>query len=305
MVGTMTSDFRSTVRNALCWFIPALGGLLFTSQAIGVDRPEAEIYMAGVHASAWSFRGTSAICELDHEIPQFGHARFMRMAGKNLVFRIDSYQPVPERVEAVLREVSPEWHHTPADPLEQIVIVAPGLHPISLDRRPAGWMLSSLAKGQIASFDLLDWNDSRKQLHIRLSPVRFQQSYREFKQCLSQLSGKGFVDFRRTTVHFALDSHKLDAKVRGILQGLADYIEADKGIKAVKVSGHADDQGRGRYNMRLSARRAESVVDFLVRRGVSTSLMISRHYGESKPKVRARTDAARAANRRVEIELVR
>lgn len=301
----MISDFRSTARKALRWLGPALGCMLFASHAVGAERLAAVVYMAQVHQSAWTFRGSSAVCELGHEIPQFGHARFLRIAGENLVFRIDSYQPVPERVDAVLREVSPEWRHAPADPLEQMVVVASGLHPISLDRRPAGWLLSSLAKGQIGSFDLLDWNDSRKQLRIRLSPVRFQQPYREFKKCLSQLSGKGFADFRRVTVHFALDSHQLDAQARGLLKRLADYIEADDRIKTVKISGHADDQGKNRYNLRLSARRAGSVADFLVRQGVAPALLVSRHYGESKPKIRARTEAARAANRRVEIELVR
>ncbi|MEJ2590758.1 MAG: OmpA family protein [Candidatus Thiodiazotropha sp.] len=293
------------MRRPLRRFAAALICLLGLGQAVGADRPDAEIYMAQVHDSTWTFQGSGPVCELTHEIPQFGLARFLRVAGENLVFRIDSYQPVPERVEATLREVSPEWHHSPPDPLEQQVVVASGRHPISLDRRPAGWLLSSLAKGQIGSFDLLDWNDSRKPLHIRLSPVKFQQPYREFKQCISRLAGKGYESLRHTTIHFDTDVHRLDPASRRTLEGLADYVKTVGGIKAVKVSGFADDRGKSGYNLRLSARRAKSVADFLVARGIAPSLVTSRHYGESRPKVRGHSKAARAANRRVEIDLTR
>jgi sodium-type flagellar protein MotY len=299
----MFSVFPVKLPVCVTGFLLLLGNLLCLGQVAAAETLDAEIYMARVHESAWSFKGSSAVCELTHEIPQFGHARFLRIAGKDLEFRIDSYQPVAERIEAVLREVSPEWRHAPSDPLEQMVVVASGLHPVRLDRRPAGWLLSSLAKGQIGSFDMLDWNDSRKQLKIRLSPVNFQRPYREFKQCLRQLSGDGFASFRHSSVHFPLDVYKLDAQARDRLKGIADYIKADQGIKAVKIAGHADDQGEARYNLRLSARRAQSVSDYLVEQGVKPSLLVSRHYGESRPKVRAHTEAARAANRRAEIEL--
>ena len=285
-----------------------LCSLLLLSSSLTAAAAEslpAEVYMAGVHESAWQFSGSSALCELRHEIPQFGQARFFRLAGEELGFDITSYQPVPERVEAVLREASPDWSHSPADPLEQIVVVESGLKPIRMDRRPAGWLLSALAKGQIGSFDLLDWNDSRKQLQIRLSPVNFQRPYRAFKQCLTQLSDKGFDAIRHAEIHFALDVYRLDEPAQARLKGLADYIQADSSISAVQIAGHADDQGENPYNLRLSARRAKSVQDELVRLGVESRLIKSRHYGESRPKIRGRSETARAANRRVEIELVR
>lgn len=265
----------------------------------------AEIYMADVHQSTWTFEGSRALCGLTHEIPQFGVARFQRLAGKELSFRIDSYQPVPERVEGMLREVSPAWQHGESDNLEQLIVVEPGLQPIRLDRRPAGWLLSSLAKGQVGSFDMLDWNDSRKLRQIRLSPVNFQQAYKSFKQCLRELESKGFVPAGPTSVHFALDVHLLDGQARNILEPLADYIKADDKIKAVRIAGHADDQGTNRYNMKLSARRARAVYDYLAQAGVERKLMSRRHYGESRPKVRGRSEKARAANRRAEVELVR
>ncbi|MCU7843373.1 MAG: OmpA family protein [Candidatus Thiodiazotropha sp. (ex Monitilora ramsayi)] len=283
----------------------ALACLFSSSPTFAAESLEAEIYMAQVHESEWAFKGSPALCELEHEIPQFGHARFQRLAGESLSFRIDTYQPIPEKIEGVLREVSPEWEHNDPDPLEQMVVIKSGQRPVALDRRPAGWLLSSLAKGQIGSFDLLDWNDSRKQVHIRLSPVKFQRPYREFKQCLKKQSGSGFEALRRTTVNFALDVHELDAEAQEILEDLADYIAADDRVSTVRISGHADDQGKPRYNLRLSAKRAKRVSEFLAGKGIELSRISTRHYGESRPKIRKRTEVARAANRRAEIELVR
>jgi outer membrane protein OmpA-like peptidoglycan-associated protein len=261
--------------------------------------------MADFHQSAWSFSGSSALCELSHEIPRFGMARFQRLAGDELSFRIDSYQPVPERIEGVLREASPSWNHDDSDKLEQIIEVQAGRQPIKLDRRPAGWLLSALAKGQIGSFDMLDWNDSRKMRQIRLSPVNFQQPYRAFKQCLRELSPKGFKDLQSSIVYFSLDVDRLDEAGKVTLKGLAAYIKADSRITAVRVAGHADDQGTRRYNLRLSARRAKRICDYLEQQGVARTLLSLHHYGESRPKIRGRSERARTANRRAEIELVR
>jgi outer membrane protein OmpA-like peptidoglycan-associated protein len=290
------------VQICLAW--PLSSGLLISPDVSGDELP-AEIYMADFHQSAWSFSGSSALCELSHEIPRFGVARFQRLAGDELSFRIDSYQPVPERLEGVLREASPSWNHGASDKLEQMIEVQTGLQPIKLDRRPAGWLLSALAKGQIGSFDMLDWNDSRKLRQIRLSPVNFQQPYRAFKRCLRELSLKGFRDLQSSTVHFALDVDRLDEAGEASLKGLADYIKADSRITAVRVTGHADDQGTRRYNLRLSARRAKRICDYLEQQGVARKLLSPRHYGESRPKIRGRSERARTANRRAEIELVR
>ncbi len=315
---------KANFRSLLCLLAGLLPCLLITPPVNAEEALQAEVYMADVHQSAWIFKGASTLCELTHEIPQFGLARFQRLAGDELRFRIDSYQPVPEKIDGVLREASPSWSHDTADRLEQFIVVEAGLQPIKLDRRPAGWLLSALAKGQVGSFDMLDWNDSRKQRQIRLSPVNFQQPYREFKQCLRELSSQGFKgeqglegvpgvanrvsggkDLSTSAVHFALDVHTLDAEAKATLKQLADYIKADSRITAVRLAGHADDQGKAPYNLRLSARRAKRVFDYLMRQGVDPGLLSRRHYGESKPKMRGRTETARAANRRVEIELVR
>jgi outer membrane protein OmpA-like peptidoglycan-associated protein len=72
----------------------------------------------------------------------------------------------------------------------------------------------------------------------------------------------------------------------------------------VRVEGHTDDTGPEDVNMRLSQQRANSVRDYLVRKGVSAHRIEAKGYGESKPLEPGTSDSARAANRRVEFVVV-
>jgi outer membrane protein OmpA-like peptidoglycan-associated protein len=266
---------------------------------------ESQVYMAGLHESEWAFSGSAVRCELRHTIPQFGVAVFRRIAGEDLYFRLNSFQPIPEKLEGTLREVSPSWEHAAPDELQQHLEIHSGMEPIRLGRKPSGWLLTSLSKGQVGSFGFLDWDDSRRQVYVRLSPVQFQKPYREFKQCLSRLSPEGFESLKHSTVYFPLDIHKLDKQAKQSLDRLAQFITADDKLTAITISGHADDQGTRRYNKKLSAKRAASVNRYLTSKGVDASMIKQRHFGESRPAIPKRTEQARAANRRAEIRLTR
>jgi outer membrane protein OmpA-like peptidoglycan-associated protein len=73
---------------------------------------------------------------------------------------------------------------------------------------------------------------------------------------------------------------------------------------AIYVYGYTDDSGTKDYNLQLSARRARAVQDALVKAGVDPSLISAKGFGKSKPLVSGSNPKARAANRRVEIEIV-
>jgi outer membrane protein OmpA-like peptidoglycan-associated protein len=279
---------------------------LFISPCLKGAALEDQLYLADIHDAVWQFSGSDYSCELKHEIPQFGVARFRRIAGEQLRFYIDSFQPAPEPVEGMLRERSPAWDHNPPDTLEHPIVIQTGMRPVALKRNQAGWLLTSLTKGQVGSFSFNDWDDNRRQVRLELSPVNFQKPYREFKRCLRQLpySG-GFAELKHSVVHFALDGDALDNQAQKRLAQLAGYVIVDEKIRRITIEGHADDQGTRRYNKGLSARRAATVYKYLSSKGVNEGMMNQRYYGESRPKIARRNERARAANRRVEIKLQR
>ena len=63
----------------------------------------------------------------------------------------------------------------------------------------------------------------------------------------------------------------------------------------IELSAHTDYKGSDQYNERLSQRRAESVVGYLIDHGIAADRLTPKGYGESKPKTIKRKVAERYA----------
>jgi outer membrane protein OmpA-like peptidoglycan-associated protein len=103
-------------------------------------------------------------------------------------------------------------------------------------------------------------------------------------------------------VLFAVDSADLDDDAYPTLNKVSDtLVEFEK--TAVVVQGHTDSTGSDEYNQRLSERRAESVVRYLVGEGIARERITAVGYGEQHPVASNETAAGRSKNRRVDILL--
>ncbi len=71
----------------------------------------------------------------------------------------------------------------------------------------------------------------------------------------------------------------------------------------VEVAGHTDNIGSAEYNQKLSERRAQAVVDYLVSTGVDPNRLKAVGYGKTKPIASNKTEEGRAQNRRVELQI--
>jgi OmpA-OmpF porin, OOP family len=72
----------------------------------------------------------------------------------------------------------------------------------------------------------------------------------------------------------------------------------------IEVDGHTDSTGTDQYNLKLSQRRAETVMNYLKSHGVSNT-MTAKGYGKADPIDDNRTAEGRLANRRVALKVVR
>ncbi|MEK6805577.1 MAG: OmpA family protein [Pseudomonadota bacterium] len=104
-------------------------------------------------------------------------------------------------------------------------------------------------------------------------------------------------------VNFNYDKYDLTVNAKVILDQVADALIAANTIK-VEIGGHTDSKGSDAYNLKLSERRAKSVMDYLTARGVDAGRMTSKGYGESQPIDTNETDEGREVNRRVEMKIV-
>lgn len=83
------------------------------------------------------------------------------------------------------------------------------------------------------------------------------------------------------------------------LDKLAEFIRSNPGIH-MEISGHTDNQGKDQDNLTLSLKRAESVVNYLITKGIDKKYLLAKGYGESKPVAGNETEEGRRQNRRTE-----
>ncbi|MCQ3829489.1 OmpA family protein [Microbulbifer elongatus] len=101
-------------------------------------------------------------------------------------------------------------------------------------------------------------------------------------------------------IQFEFNSARLTPRAEASLDMVVQSLRSQPNT-LVEVAGHTDSQGNDGYNLRLSGQRAESVRKYLVSRGVNTSRITAKGYGETKPVASNATEAGRAQNRRVEL----
>lgn len=89
-----------------------------------------------------------------------------------------------------------------------------------------------------------------------------------------------------------------------LLEQVANVLREHPEIKKIEVQGHTDSRGSAAYNKRLSQRRAESVVKWLVKRGgIDPARLDPRGYGMDEPIAENTTEAGRQMNRRVQFKI--
>lgn len=103
-------------------------------------------------------------------------------------------------------------------------------------------------------------------------------------------------------VTFAVDSSAVSPGFRSTLDEVAQSMITYPS-SLIDVMGHTDSTGSDAYNLDLSRRRAESVANYLVSRGVSRARIESLGYGEQHPVADNSTPEGRARNRRVEVRI--
>jgi OOP family OmpA-OmpF porin len=105
-------------------------------------------------------------------------------------------------------------------------------------------------------------------------------------------------------VGFDFDSATLKPSSYSVLNMLSETLLNFPEYRIV-IIGHTDSKGTEEHNEQLSRNRANSVLQYMISRGVSADRMTSIGYGENRPRDSNDTPEGRAKNRRVEYMLIR
>ena len=104
-------------------------------------------------------------------------------------------------------------------------------------------------------------------------------------------------------ITFETDSYNLRSSFYPVLNSVGEVL-AKYGDTTIRVTGHTDNTGSRQYNQTLSEKRAASVSDYLATRQVDRSRMLVQGVSFDQPIADNATAEGRAANRRVELDIL-
>jgi peptidoglycan-associated lipoprotein len=98
-------------------------------------------------------------------------------------------------------------------------------------------------------------------------------------------------------VLFLVDQADLTPQAQATLDGQARWLQQNVAYNVV-VEGHADEQGTREYNLALGARRADTVRNYLISRGIAGNRVRVVSYGKERPAQLCSDEACYSQNRR-------
>ena len=104
-------------------------------------------------------------------------------------------------------------------------------------------------------------------------------------------------------IFYDYDKATLRPESKAELNRLYDLMTDNPKLK-VELGAHTDSDGSDSYNQDLSERRAKSVVDYLIDRGVARERLIAKGYGEKTPVAPNDTPENKQKNRRTELKIL-
>ncbi len=139
---------------------------------------------------------------------------------------------------------------------------------------------------------------------------QLQRAYQGDEVEIRQLQGELRITIK-DKILFPEGGFSLNAKAEQVLAKMAPTLSGFQNTKVV-VKGYTDNVPVGPNmrkegidsNLDLSSRRADNVVDFLIRKGVSQNLISAQGMGDANPIASNATPEGRAQNRRIELTLV-
>ncbi len=121
--------------------------------------------------------------------------------------------------------------------------------------------------------------------------------------CYFAVDNNGCPTVATLRIHFDVDKATIRPQSLPKVDNFAQFMLGNPELKAV-ITGHTDSDGSDAYNMRLSKRRAEAVMNRLIALGVSPNRLRATGMGERVPVASNATREGKALNRRIEAKLI-
>lgn len=106
-----------------------------------------------------------------------------------------------------------------------------------------------------------------------------------------------------SNINFATGKSVVDTRSSADLDKLIQFLKDNPTLK-LEIQGHTDNVGSLASNNALSQKRANSIVDYLVKNGIEKQRLFAKGYGPTQPITDNTSTEGKAQNRRVEMKLM-
>lgn len=113
------------------------------------------------------------------------------------------------------------------------------------------------------------------------------------------IKGEGSV---LKNIFFDVDKYELKEKSFTELEKIVRFLTENPQI-SIEIGGHTDNTGNLPYNQQLSEKRAQSVYNYIVSKGINPKRLSAKGFGASKPVASNETESGRQLNRRIEFTI--
>jgi len=261
-------------------------------------------YEAPMTASQWASQSSPLVCRLRHDIDLYGHAEFVRYAGREIFLRLNTDQGGPSNGYAELRTLAPVWAGKPGKHLGKVRYRG-GHDPFRFSRLQVRKILALLEQGQRPSVHYHSAASGASKVDVVLSSIRFKEELQSFRSCMNALIKLDYESASQSHILFTAGQKELDKKAKRRLESIAAFVHADKDIKQVRIEGYSDNIGTRGDNYALSRLRAVMVKEYLEACNVPSQKISFDYFGEHRPAKSNRTKKGRAQNRRVEVSFIK
>lgn len=222
--------------------------------------------------------------------------------------RIWCYKPYPAKFEEVPTKVLEKDAHTTSTPISEV----PSSYKVKVVKTPATTKeITVPADYKVIKKTVLvkdAWSEEK------VNEAIYETVVKEVMVTKGGLTSWEEVDCKLTEynllpINYDLNSAVLLPQSKKIIDKLLYPVLASNPKVSVEIASHTDSRGDNASNQSLSERRAKSVVDYLVNRGINPSRLVANGYGETQLKNRCGngvscTEREHRANRRTEFRII-
>ncbi len=157
-----------------------------------------------------------------------------------------------------------------------------------------------LAGGETYMIKIKGFGEEKDYSTIKIPSLGENEVYGEFQLTVRFEQPKIFT---LDNVHFDSGKYSITKVSYKELDELLEYMTIKKELK-VEIAGHTDNVGEDEENMQLSQNRADAIRNYLLKRGISSTRILAKGYGENQAVWNNNTAEGRQKNRRTEVRII-